>query len=64
MDYSVETIKILEGALENDRVKVEAYAQLLAEKLEKDGEERKAKMIRKRLDGSYKKSENIIVACE
>lgn len=61
MDYSIEIIKILEGALENDIHKVISYAELFAENLEKDGEDRKARIIRKRLDGSYKNRENIIV---
>lgn len=61
MDYSIEITKILEGALENDIPKVISYAELFAENLEKDGEDRKARIIRKRLDGSYKNRENIIV---
>lgn len=61
MNYVIEVSKILEGALENDMVKVKSYAKLLAENLEKDGEERAARIIRKRLDGSYKNKENILV---
>lgn len=62
MNYSIEVAKILEGALENDMLKVKSYASLLVQNLEKDGDERGARIIRRRLDGSYKNDKNIVVA--
>lgn len=46
--------KIIEGALIGDLHKVIAYANLIADSLEKDGDKRAARIIRSRLDGSYK----------
>ncbi len=43
MNYSIEISKIVEGALKRDNQKVVNYTKLLAEKLEKDGEERLSK---------------------
>lgn len=61
MEHLIEVSRMLEGALENDMVKVKSYAKLLADNLEKDGDKRGARIIRKRLDGSYKNRENILV---
>lgn len=54
--------KIIEGALEDDKEKVISYSNLLIENLEKDNNHRGARIIRKRLDGSYKDKKSIIVA--
>jgi len=51
--------KIVEGAMEGDLTKVTAYANHIAEQLEKQGEDRAARIIRKKLDRSYK-SEPVI----
>jgi hypothetical protein len=52
--------KMLEGALEGDLKKVRAYAELIADNLEKDGEERAARIIRSKLDGTYKTQPKIV----
>ena len=52
--------KIIEGALDGDIQKVKAYAQLIAEKLEEQDNLRASKIIRSKLDGSYKNSEKIV----
>jgi hypothetical protein len=46
--------KLIEGALEGDIDKVITYAQFIITKLEAQGEFDKAKIIRSKLDGSYK----------
>lgn len=56
MKYTVEIIKIIEGALKLDKIKVENYSNLLCEKLESDGEERAAKRIRKILSSNIDNS--------
>ena len=52
--------KIIEGALDSDLQKVIDYAELIASNLEKSGDDRTAKLIRSRLDGSYKDKPKII----
>lgn len=47
MEYSIEVVKIIEGALKKDVDKVRSYTNLLTEKLEKDGDVRFAKRLRK-----------------
>lgn len=54
-DISIVTVsKILEGALEGDLSKVKAYAELIIKNLEEEGDERGARVLRCRLDGTYK----------
>lgn len=52
--YSVLVGKILEGHYELDEEKVKSYAELLAQHYDADGEPRAARIIRSKLDGSYK----------
>ena len=47
MKYMIEIAKIIEGGLKADKEKVIAYAELLASKLEKDGEKKAANRFRK-----------------
>lgn len=51
---SVTIGKLIEAHLEGDEKKFLSYANFIAEKYEDAGQERSAKIIRKRLDGSYK----------
>ena len=53
-------VKIIEGALENDMAKVTAYAEHIAKYLEERNEGRCAKIIRDRLDGSYKSKPKVV----
>lgn len=50
MQYTLELLKVIEGALSNNLTQVTAYSELLASKLEKEGDERSAKSIRKKLN--------------
>lgn len=47
MEYSIEIVRIIEGALKKDIDKVRSYTNLLTEKLEKDGETRLANRLKK-----------------
>lgn len=51
---SVAIGKIIEGAMEGDLFKVRAYANMIAENLDREGKERAARIIRSKLDGSYR----------
>jgi hypothetical protein len=51
--------KIIEGALDGDLFKVKAYAEHIAQYLDEHNEGRGAKIIRSRLDGTYKTSPKI-----
>jgi hypothetical protein len=60
-EISVVTVaKVIEGALEGDIQKVKSYAELIADNLYKNGDERAAKIIRSKLDGSYKTQPKIV----
>lgn len=52
MDHLLEVLKIIEGALNADSGKVVAYAEQLAQKLEKEGEPSAAKRVRRALANS------------
>lgn len=52
MQHTPELLKIIEGALKSDIFQVTAYSELLASKLEKEGHNRAALTIRKRLEQS------------
>lgn len=59
-DIPVVTVaKILEGALEGDLFKVKSYTELAIKNLEEEGEERSARILRSRLDGTYKNSPKV-----
>jgi hypothetical protein len=53
MQYLLEILKIIDGAMRSDRTKVGAYADQLAKKLEKDGDPQAAKRIRDSLIRAY-----------
>lgn len=46
-----EVFRVVEGALRGDSEKVKAYAGLLADKLEEDGEENSARRLRQIIEG-------------
>lgn len=46
--------KLIEAHMEHDEEKFLSYANFIAEAYEEQGEERKARIIRSKLDGSYK----------
>ena len=46
--------KLIEAHMEKDEEKFLSYANFIADAYEEQGEERRAKIIRMRLDGSYK----------
>ncbi|EPY5152380.1 TPA: AAA family ATPase [Klebsiella quasipneumoniae subsp. similipneumoniae] len=52
MQHTLELLKVIEGALSNNLSQVTAYSELLASKLEKDGEMRVAQSIRKKINKS------------
>lgn len=52
MQHTAEMLKIIEGALKSDVTQVTAYAELLASKLEKEGNQRTASSIRKKVQQS------------
>jgi hypothetical protein len=63
MTYWSEIIEIIEGGLDRDEKKVRAYSELLLEKLEKNnlpGDKLMISMIKKRLNGTYKKEPRVI----
>lgn len=55
--YLTAIAKILEGHMENNESKLMAYAKTLASNLRKSGNESGARMIEKRIDGSYLEEE-------
>lgn len=54
MISAVTIAKLIEAHLEHDESKFLSYANFIADTYEKSGELLKAKIIRSRLDGSYK----------
>ncbi|MDR1405095.1 MAG: ATP-binding protein [Candidatus Methanoplasma sp.] len=54
MDYSNEVIRIVEGALKSDKVKVSSYTKLLIDKLTENGEMRLAKTFEKLMKNDNK----------
>jgi hypothetical protein len=56
--------KLIEGHLEKDEKKFLAYANFIADEYEKTGDERAARIIRERLDGSYKAKPKLVVLDE
>lgn len=54
MISAVTIAKLIEAHLEQDEPKFLSYANFIADTYEKNGENLKAKIIRSRLDGSYK----------
>ena len=63
MTYWSEVIEIIEGGLEEKPNKVKAYAGLLLEKLEMNNlpeDQNMIRMIKSRLDGSYKNQPKVV----
>lgn len=52
--------KLIEGHIEKDEKKFIAYAEFIADTYEKEGNSRAARIIRSKLDGSYKDSLKIV----
>ena len=55
--------KLIEAHMENDEHKFLAYANFIAEAYEEAGEERKARIIRSKLDGTYKNQPQVTLDC-
>lgn len=55
--YVTVAAKILEGHMEKNESKLMAYAESLADNLRKSGDEKGARIIEKRIDGSYLEEE-------
>lgn len=59
MDHLYEVLKIIEGAVNADPKRVAAYAEQLAEKLEKDGNEKAAGRLRRAVTSSRAQKLNL-----
>ena len=53
--------KLIESHMENDNDKFISYAKFIADEYELSGNIRAAKIIRSKLDGSYKKSPKVVL---
>lgn len=53
--------KLIEAHMEHDEQKFLSYANFIAEAYEEQGEERKARIIRSKIDGSYKKQSKVVL---
>lgn len=53
--------KLIEAHMEHDEKKFLSYANFIAEAYEEQGEELKARIIRSKLDGSYKKQSKVVL---
>lgn len=53
--------KLIEAHMEHDEQKFLSYANFIAEAYEEQGEERSAKIIRSKMDGSYKKQSKVVL---
>lgn len=53
--------KLIESHYERDEHKFKAYAEFIAEAYKEKGEERAEKIIRSRIDGSYKDKPKVII---
>lgn len=53
--------KLIEAHMDHDEEKFLSYANFIAEAYEEQGEERKAKIIRSKLDGSYKEQSQVVL---
>lgn len=56
--------KLIEAHMEHDEKKFISYANFIAEAYEQQGEDRKARIIRKRLDGTYKNDPQVTLDSE
>ena len=53
--------KLIEAYQENDREKFIFYANFIAEKYKMSGKERAERIIRSRIDGSYKNQSRVVL---
>lgn len=53
--------KLIEAHMEHDEQKFLSYANFIAESYEEQGEERSARIIRSKIDGSYKKQSKVVL---
>lgn len=53
--------KLIEAHMENDEQKFLSCANFIAESYEEQGEERKARIIRKKIDGTYKNDPKVVL---
>lgn len=53
--------KLIEAHFEHDEEKFRSYANFIAECYEEEGEERKAKIVRSKLDGTYKNQSKVVL---
>ena len=62
MDIQIVAVsKIIEGAIEGDLLKVKSYAEHIVKYLEDKGEQRAARIIRSKIDGSHKYENNVVL---
>lgn len=52
--------KLIEAHMENDEKKFLSYANFIAESYKEGGDERSARIIRKRIDGTYKNNAKVV----
>lgn len=53
--------KLIEAHMEHDEQKFLSYANFIAEAYEEQGEELKARIIRSKLDGTYKNQPKVVM---
>lgn len=53
--------KLIEAHMEHDEQKFLSYANFIAESYEEQGEERSARIIRKRIDGTYENDSKVVL---
>jgi len=58
---AVSIAQMIEAHIEGDNDRFVAYANFVADAFEEAGEERSARIIRSRLDGSYKRDPVVVL---
>ena len=53
--------KLIEAHMEKDKKKFLSYANFIADVYEEQGEDRRARIIRSRLDGTYKNQTPVVL---
>lgn len=53
--------KLIEAHMEHDEQKFLSYANFIAEAYKEHGEERSARIIRKKIDGTYKNDPKVVL---
>lgn len=56
--------KLIEAHMDHDEEKFMAYANFIADAYEESGEERSARIIRKKISGEYKKESTVTLGAE